>query len=217
MPAHATPERSRLDLHSDRLLLVEGKDEVLLFEALMRNRLDADSHIQVVEAGGRDQFPRRLRAIQTAAQTRPPLRAIGVVRDADTDGDAALQSVCDHLRNVGYRPPPAHGEFSEDVPSIGVFIVPNGAESGAIETLCRRSRQGDNVSGCVEVYMRCLAEHEAMRSANPDKTFAHAYLAAMDDPVARVGEGARQGVWDFESEAFSGLTGFLRDLAAIGR
>ena len=50
-----------------------------------------------------------------------------------------------------------------------------------------------------------------------DKTFAHAYLAAMGDPVARLGEGARQGVWDFTSPAFSELSGFLRSLAAIGR
>ena len=67
------------------------------------------------------------------------------------------------------------------------------------------------------LFLRRCRRYPNTDAANHDKTFAHAYLAAMDDPVARVGEGARQGVWDFESEAFSGLTGFLRDLAAIGR
>ena len=97
------------------------------------------------------------------------------------------------------------------------FICAGGEAPGAVETLCRRSRVGDDVSGCVDEYMRCLHEHEAMRSTNVDKTFAHAYLAAMGDPVARVGEGALQGVWDFGSPAFSELSGFLRRLAAIGR
>ena len=45
-----------------------------------------------------------------------------------------------------------------------------------------------------------------------DKTFAHAYLAATDDPVARVGEGALRGAWDFDSDAFADLSAFLRQL-----
>ena len=217
MPRNAESGQSRLQIRSDWLLLVEGRDEENLFSALIGHCFDAEPEIQVIAAGGRDKLPTNLKAIHTAALARPTLRAIGVVRDADEDASAAFQSVCDHLRNVGYQPPPAHGEFSDGMPSIGVFIVPDGEARGAIETLCRRSREGDDVSGCVEEYMRCLAEHEAMRSTNVDKTFAHAYLSAMGDPVARVGEGARQGVWDFGSPAFSELSGFMRSLAAIGR
>lgn len=216
MPRNAESGQSRLKIRSDRLLLVEGRDEEILFNALIGHCFDAEPEIQVIGAGGVDQFPRNLQAIHTAAQSRPTLRAIGVVRDADDNAGAAFQSVCDHLRNVGYQPPRVHGEFSGGVPSIGVFIVPNGVEPGAIETLCRRSTEGDNVSRCVEEYITCLAEHEAIRSTNVDKTFAHAYLAAMGDPVARVGEGARQGVWDFGSPAFSELSEFLRSLTAVG-
>ena len=223
MPRDAEAKQSKRKIRSDRLLLVEGRDEENLFDALIGRCFGAEPEIQVIAAGGRDKFPTNLEAIHTAALTRPTLRAIGVVRDADENAGAAFQSVCDHVRNVGYRPPPAHGEFSAGVPSFGVFIVPDGEEPGAIEslcrrsTVCRRSTEGDDVSRCVEVYIRCLAEHEAMRSTNVDKTFAHAYLAAMGDSVARVGEGARQGVWDFGSPAFSEVSGFLRRLAAVGR
>lgn len=217
MPRNAESGQPRLKFHSDCLLLVEGRDEVNLFNALLGQRFDAEPEIQVIAAGGRDKFPANLKAIHNMALARPTLRAIGVVRDADEDAGAAFQSVCDHLRNVGYQPPPAHGKFSGGVPAIGVFIVPDGEAPGAVETLCRRSRVGDDVSGCVDEYMKCLHEHEAMRSTNVDKTFAHAYLAAMGDPVARVGEGALQGAWDFGSPAFSELSGFLRSLAAIGR
>ena len=193
-----------------------GRDEVNLFNALMKHRLDAEPKIQVIDAGGKDKFSRNLKAIQTAARARPTLRAIGVVRDADDDARGAFRSICDNLRNAGYMPPRNHGEFSEAVPSVGVFIVPDGSASGAVETLCRRSREGDDVAKCAEAYMGCLAEHGAMLSTNVDKSFAHAYLAAMRDPLARVGEGALQGVWDFGSQAFSELAGFLRDLASKG-
>ena len=200
----------------NRLLLVEGRDEVNLFKALIAHRPDAEAAVQVIHAGGKDQFPRRLRAIRTAAQAGPALRSVGVIRDADDDAGGAFRSVCDHLRNVGYDPPAAHGEFSETTPSIGVFIAPDGSEPGAIETLCRLSVAGTDAAGCADEYIECLERRNAMRSRNADKSFAHAYLAAMRDPVARVGEGALSGVWDFESSAFAALARFIRDLAARG-
>ena len=217
MPQDAETGRPGLEISSDWLLLVEGKDEVNLFGELMKHCFDAEPTVQVIDAGGIRKFPKRLLAIQTAGRARPSLRSIGVVRDADDDAAGAFRSVCDHIRNVGYEPPVVHGGFSNATPSIGVFIVPNGEEPGAIETLCRRSKEGNEVARCVDEYLNCLDGNEAMQSTNEDKSFAHAYLAAMEDPVARVGEGAKQGVWDFECAAFGELSDFVRELAAKGR
>ena len=203
-------------IHADRLLLVEGRDEENLFTALIARRIGAEAGIQVIAAGGVNKFPPNLAAIRIAAQARPTLRSIGVVRDADEDAASAFESVCHHIHNAEYIPPAAHGEFSIASPSIGVFIVPDGSEPGAVETLCRRSVEGTDAARCVGEYMQCLQYRHAMQSRNADKSFAHAYLAAMDDPVARVGEGAQGGVWDFDSVAFAALTRFLRDLAAQG-
>ena len=113
-------------------------------------------------------------------------------------------------------PPSNHAEFSDAAPSIGVFIVPDGLGRGAMETLCRQSVEGTNAAGCVDEYLQCLDRHDAMDSKNADKSFAHAYLAAMEDPMARVGEGAQQGVWSLESPAFAALARFLRALSQRG-
>ena len=213
MAAGAGSSRTKLEIVADRLLLVEGRDEVNLFDALVRRRFGEErrSEIQVVAAGGRDRFPGNLNAIALASRN-VRVRAVGAVRDADDDAGGAFRSVCGHLSNAGYEPPAAHGGFSGATPAVGVFIVPDGDTPGAVETLCRRSCEGDAASGCVEGYMSCLDEHGAMRSGNRDKTFAHAYLAATDDPVARVGEGALQGAWNFDSDAFADLSAFLREL-----
>ena len=200
-------------IHAERLLLVEGRDEVNLFRALIDHRCDDRPDIQVIDAGGKDQFSRNLKAIRTAALAGSDLRMVGVVRDADEDARQAFESVCDSVRSVNYEPPANHGGFSTGTPAIGVFIVPDGAEPGAIETLCRRSRQGDDISTCVDEYLKCLEDRDALRSRNVDKSFAHAYLAAMRDPMARAGEGALQGVWDFASPAFAALSQFLHQLA----
>lgn len=206
--------RSGLQIRAERLLLVEGKDEVNLFNALKGRVLAAAPEIQVIDAGGRDRLPGSLKAIRVAARARPALRSIGVIRDADDDAGNAFRSVCGNLQNAGYSPPAAHGEFSDAVPSIGVFIVPDGNHPGAMETLCRRSVEGTDAAKCVNEYIECLDRHDAMCSRNPDKSFAHAWLAAMRDPVARVGEGALSGAWNFDSPAFAALSRFLRDLAA---
>ena len=212
MPADAGLEAPKLKISADRLLLVEGKDEVNIFDALMKHYLDDDPGIQVIATGGRDGFPRNVQAIRLAAMSRATLCSIGVVRDADDDARGAFQSVCAHLRNAGYAPPLKHAEFSDAAPAIGVFIVPDGVGRGAMETLCRQSVEGTNAGLCVDEYLRCLERHDAMGSRNADKSFAHAYLAAMEDPVARVGEGAKQGVWSLESPVFAALARFLHDL-----
>ncbi len=206
----------RLEIRSDCLLLVEGRDEVNLFEALLKHCFAAvgKQDIQIIDAGGRHSFRRNLTAIAAAARARPTLRAVGAVRDADDNARSAFQSVCDALRHAGYEPPSVHGAVSDGDPPVGVFILPDGAGNGAVETLCRQSVTGDEASRCVEAFIDCLKEQRALRSRNEDKTFAHAYLAAGEDPVARVGEGARQGMWDFDSEAFAEMSDFLRELFA---
>lgn len=126
----------------------------------------------------------------------------------------ALRAIYGSVAQTGYTPPSAHAEFSDASPSIGIFIVPDGNESGTIETICRRSIQDEEAAKCVEAYMDCLTAHNALKSSIPDKTFTHAYLAATNDPVARVGEGALQGVWNFQSPAFANLRAFIHNLAS---
>ena len=211
-----THPRTPLDVVYGRLLLVEGKDEVNLFTRLVQ-RCVTDDEVTIsvqIESVGKESFRKKFGAIVEAARSKVALQAIGIVRDADEDADGAFVSVCDSIRNFGYMPPGVHGSFSNAEPAMGVFIVPNGAEPGAIESICRESVLGTVASQCVEDYLTCLDEHDALLSTNRDKSFAHAYLAAMRDPVARVGEGALQGVWDLESPAFSDLRQFVANLAS---
>ena len=55
-----------------------------------------------------------------------------------------------------------------------------------------------------------------MESTNIDKSFVHAYLAAMQEPLVRVGEAALKGIWDFQASAFHPLSQFVRDLESKG-
>ena len=120
--------QERLTLEEDLLLLVEGRDEVGLFNELIKNFLQGNkSQIQVIDAGGKRKFKKNIETIRTLALKRPTLRSIGVIRDADDNPKGSFDSVCGNLRSAGYEPPAAHAEFSDATPAIGVFIVPDGS------------------------------------------------------------------------------------------
>ena len=196
----------------DRVLLVEGTDEVNLVSALMNHHFGtAAASIQVVPGGGRTRFRERLNAIKTAGE-RVSLRALGVVRDADEDARAAWDSVHGAVNAVGLRPPREHAAFSDEPPAVGIFIMPGGQAQGALETLCAQSVAETPGGRCVERYLTCLQDGDALVSRNRDKSFAHAWLASRRDPVARVGEGARQGEWNFDHPAFAPLVQFIEHL-----
>ena len=210
-----TPSGRNFRVKCERLLLVEGRDEYHLFEALMERCLgDLAAEVQVVEAGGRTRFQARIDAILRDADTRGvTLRAVGVVRDADTDGAAAWNSVCDAVNRAGLQAPGDHGDFSDGPPDVGVLIIPDAHGQGALETLCVRSVAETPAGDCVERYLACLENSDVLKSTNRDKSFAHAWLAGSPDPVARVGEGAKQGRWNFDHPAFAPLIQFVQRLA----
>ena len=204
----------KISISEDRLLLVEGRDELNLFSQMINTCFRIKPDIQILDIGGKTTLGQHLKTVRTLTTSRPSLRSIGIVRDSDANAASGFRSVCASVRDAPYTPPSTHACFSNASPSIGIFMVPDGSRPGAIETICRNSVQGDGVAKCVDEYVRCLETSKALKSNNLDKTYTHAYLAAISDPVARVGEGALQGVWNSRSPAFDDLRKFIEDLAA---
>ncbi len=94
----------RRQLAADRLLLVEGRDEVGLFTKLIESCFEDKPNIQVIDDGGKTLFARNMATMRAAAQTRPILRCIGVVGDADDNARGAFDSVCHGILRAGYGP-----------------------------------------------------------------------------------------------------------------
>ena len=81
----------KIELKADRLLLVEGKDEENLLGRLIEDCLNDDGQdIQIVAVGSKSKFRSSLIAIKVDAQSRPTLRSIGIIRDADDDREWQL-------------------------------------------------------------------------------------------------------------------------------
>lgn len=201
-------------LTSDRLLLVEGKDEVNLTNSMLcRWNIGG---VQVVNVGGRYQFQDRLDALLSQARARRlQLSALGVLRDADDSPQSALQSVTGALHSVSLPAPNSQGAFMRGAPSVGIFILPDGESRGSVEGLCWASVKDTPAAQCSTSYLKCLEDSEALKSRNTSKTLVHAYLAAQEDPYARVGEGALKGYWPIDHPVFDPLKRFVCRLAVI--
>ena len=199
---------------SDRVLLVEGQDEVnLTTKMLCQWQIGG---ISVLRIGGKYSFRSNLEAVLSKARSEGlELSAIGVMRDADNSPIGALQSVADSLRSAGLSAPDSQGAFVEGTPSVGVFILPDGVNQGSIEHLCWASVEDTRAAQCSAFYLNCLQDSAALDSRNTAKTLVHAYLAAQEEPYVRVGEGALKGYWPFDHPVFAPLKEFVRRLAVI--
>jgi hypothetical protein len=205
-----------------KLLIVEGRDEEMFFEAALTNHLGL-TDIQVLPIGGKTQLAANLKLLSNDILF-PTVPSLAVVRDADapigvapTAGAAiseaakAFQSVCGSLGRVGLSCPTAHGQFAAGPPRVGIFIVPNGVDDGMLETLCLLSVSTLPGFPCVDAYFQCLQGYNVVPN-NLHKARAHAWLASRPEADKRVGEAAKAGYWPWDSNAFDELWSFVGSL-----
>ncbi len=147
------------------LLLVEGKEDQEFFISLGRfMSYDTDNWLlRIIQYGGKTNLTGRLQTL-ARPDTMERIERIGIVRDADFNTDA-FSSVKDAIRNSRtvntiQLPVPARvrqwTEHSEDLPSVGVLILPSDEREGMIEDLIMDVFKDDPVSNCVAHYFGCL-------------------------------------------------------------
>lgn len=197
------------EIRLPKLLVGEGKEEVVFFEALL-NTLNI-RNIQVEQYGGK----RRLSAYLETLRVRPnfaQLTSLGVTRDSDDDPVSAVTSVQTALTRNRFTAPTGSGQMSEGNPSVGVMIFPDHGSQGMLEDLCLRSLSADPVLNCLDSYFRCVFDQSANRPIPLAKARIHAWLATQARPDLRLGEAAKRGYLDWSHDAFEELQRFLRDL-----
>lgn len=201
-----------VEVTSERLLLVEGQDEVnLLTEILSAIGV---ANVQLLDCGGKDQFTSRLEAALGNARTKAiDLVCLGVIRDADLDFNGAFDSICGSLRNNDLPVPIKVLDVATGNPCTTVFIAPDNHNLGAIEQLCWDSVSTEPAGSCVEQYIDCLTDNSALSSTDTGKSKVHAYLASMVDPVASVGIGAKAGYWKLDHSAFDDIKQFIQNVS----
>lgn len=198
------------EIQAEIQLLVEGNDQRNFFEAFV-DHLGLKENIQVQNFGGVGQLRGFLSGFVVAVGF-DGVKSVGIVRDAEGSAQSAFQSVQSSLQNAGLAAPIRPRERAGSSPSVNVMILPDGRNSGMLETLLCETLVEDPVNGCVDAFFDCVRGLDGVDMRRPDKSRAHAYISTRAEPHSSVGVAALRGYWDLEHSALDGVRGFLRTL-----
>ena len=189
-------------IEQPKQLIVEGNDEVRVFNALCRHLGVSD--LQVQQCGGYGNL-RPFLSTFTAAPDFDDVESLAVVADANANRSGRRLSIQGALSNAGLPAPSAPLQFaSQGGIQVAYLVVPHDSEGTVLEDVCLSSVSVDAAMNCVDEYFNCLIRESAStpREVHLSKAKVHAFLASRDDPALRIGEAADRGVWQFGDDAF---------------
>lgn len=197
-------------------LIVEGADAVRFFRALLRHM--GITNIQIQNFGGIKDLRAFLKALYNMPDFLTLVTSIGIVRDAETDGGAAFQSVCSALKAANLTEPIQPMICAGNSPQVSVLILPDATTPAdatnpqMLETLCLRTVENDPVIECIEQYFICIEQRLGLLPGNIPKAKVQAFLASRSRPGLRLGEAADAGYWSWDSPALDHVKQFLEAL-----
>jgi len=194
----------------DRVLIVEGYSDLHFYAEVLE---DVGKHpsVFIKQFNGKEDLLLKLESFITPVLLAEKVK-IGVIVDGDGNPAGTFTSVQHKLAELTGQTVPAAGTWTDGTPKIGLFVTPDGASQGEIETLVWRawsSAPGNAAAKtCIEQYRDCMAAAGFM-AHSPDKGLVNTLLAIRYDEDPRLGPGARTGVFDFGAPEFAPLRAFL--------
>lgn len=205
---------SREERRSSVLIIAEGEDEEGLVKALIKHLQLPDC--DVINAEGRGNLKDRTTAAMKIPG--PPIGALAIVRDAESDAKGAATSTQNILVAAGFEAPDAPFQICRSAKgTCGYAVLPDGVRSGSIEDLCLEATSDQRVTGCIDSFFHCLVKSGAKNHKSESverKARVQAYLAgcATDRVVHRAGLGFLKGHFDLDSVCLLPMHSFLTAL-----
>lgn len=190
--AEISPRRfNRPTLEAPNLLMVEGVDEYHFFRFLLTRD---DVQIHVYE--GKDQLRLELRTL-SQVEGFDRVGKIAIVRDADNDPRAAVQSVLGQWANAFNTVAPGVGSdewFSDDAGRQWcVWMMPAPDEHGDLEELLWRAVGVSAHRDCVERLMECLDACDPIPFTSRTKARLYTWFSTQHDPLKELHAALRAG------------------------
>lgn len=203
MPPSKAKEKRPIEIKEKKLILAEGADAY--YFCVWAYQGFGSTGIQVLDFGGVKELNDYLKQL-TVLPNFEAVETIVIVRDAETDSMAAVNSITSALRNANLSVPGKPCEFAGNAPKVAYVVFPGFTEDadgnqslldGTLEDLCLELVKEDEIFECVNQYIQCL-ESKRQDVRRLHKTKLHTYLAGKNDFVGlKIGEAARVGAWDW--------------------
>jgi Protein of unknown function (DUF3226) len=193
-----------------KFVFCEGGDDLAVISGVAVSLGLAD--LQIEKFLGKNKLRQFLKDLQTRPEFAANMvQAIGIVRDADQDGDAAFQCVRDALSANGFNAPEENGGFAENGIKTGVLIVGPKGGKGMVEDLCLDSVCHHPEFSCMEDYFQCITQKSGRKDFS-SKARVRVWMASQVDFELYVGKAAEKGYWPWEDPVFDTMKEFLRRL-----
>jgi hypothetical protein len=203
---------SREPIHYDTVLVVEGRDMLGFFFALLRE-LGLTKQAEVRNGGGVPDLYDYL-AVLPNVSNFDKVTSLGVACDTETDPAVAFNNLCNALQRAGLSVPAAALQPTTPpaVPRVTVALLPDARTPGMLETLLWRSLSADPLISCVVQYLDCVRRQTGKPLAHEEKSRIHAYIAGREQPWLLLGQAARAHYFPWASPVFDEIKGFVQGL-----
>ncbi|MEK6725696.1 MAG: DUF3226 domain-containing protein [Deltaproteobacteria bacterium] len=192
-----------IQITEKKLILTEGRDTY--YFCIWAYQAFNTTGIQVLDFGGIKDLNIYLKNL-TLLSGYENIETIVIVRDAEIDSRAAVNSITSALKNANLSVPGKPCEFAGNAPKVAYVVFPGFTEDaegnqslldGTLEDLCLELVKEDEIFECVNQYIQCL-ESKRQDVRRLHKTKLHTYLAGKNNFVGlKIGEAARVGAWDW--------------------
>jgi hypothetical protein len=144
------------------------------------------------------------------------VRALGFIRDAETDRRAIEESLRHHIGTTNLPVPNGQMTVAKGnmgMPSTGYLIMPHDKPTGCLENACLGASTLDPQHvACGETFLHCVSQfHNPPLNENwRAKAKVYALIAGSGKhPAMRLGESAQAGVWDFNQPSLKVMLDFI--------
>ncbi|NNC17161.1 hypothetical protein HRD49_09235 [Corallococcus exiguus] len=191
------------------LLLVEGGDEQKLCKAVAGPTVW--SGLVCWKASGRAALP-TLAKLALLDPSFDHARSVGVLLDMEDDL-AETHALIERIRAaLNVTTPFVHGAFVPGAaPKVGIFVSPDGQQTGSIDGLCKQAVRNPALASCVDTLVACAGQPHTTQ-ARGMKGWLDAYLAMQPEPLRLHQALDNSKVFDLNHAAFTPLRAFLQAL-----
>ena len=233
--AIATRERIevRWSMASPYVFLVEGRDDLMVIEALWRFHQQQSFPCLIDPKDGIERLLADLRVRLKPQDSDLALQRLGVVLDFDSEDEtggahglslaARWASLRDILARSGYdgvpTTPPTSGAIIEQEgrPVVGIWLMPNNADDGMLEDFVRSLiPQSDALiqrAGSPPCWLP--PEHHRFRPRHRGKALIHTWLAWQEAPGRPLQRPIRAGYLDANAPVAQQLIAWLKRLFGV--
>ena len=208
----SNPRQRSISIKATRQVLVEGQDEIYLFQALGQYiNLDA-SEVQFQPYNGKSNLRDFLETL-AALSDFSNVYSLSVVADADDNRQGAADRIRGALQNAGL---PASNEplhiSAAGPPYTAWLVIPHDAPGRALEDVCLESVKEDPGLICVDAFMECIMNvcSSPPKENEKSKARVRSFLASRERPDLLLGQAARAGIWNFDAPSFDPLKQLLQ-------